>query len=143
MGDFNDSLSNDDICGQQERQPWLIRGFQEAVHDSQLYELPMEGYQFTWTKGVGTPDVKEGKLDQAFPTQNWLDVFPHNKLVNGVSDKSNHSPIWLRLNEWERRPHLRSFKFENASSLKMPGLRSLSYLRLLVIVGGLVQVVIS
>lgn len=34
MGDFNDILSNNDISGKQERSPWLIRCFQEAVEDS-------------------------------------------------------------------------------------------------------------
>lgn len=52
---------------------------------------------------MGTPDVKEGKRVRAFDTQSWLDKFPQNKLVNGVSDKSDHSPLWLRLNEWDRR----------------------------------------
>lgn len=91
-----------------------LRGFREAVQDSNLIELVLEGYQFTWSKSVGTPEVKEGKLDRAFATQQWLDLFPHNKLVNGVSDKSDHNPLWLRLNKLERRFRQRGFRFENA-----------------------------
>lgn len=74
----------------------------------------MEGYQFTWIKGAGTPYVREGKLDCAFATLSWLDVFPQNKLVIGVSDESDHPPLWLRLNEWEHRFRHRGFCFQNS-----------------------------
>lgn len=65
-------------------------------------------------KSIGTPEAKEGRLDRIFVTQSWLDPFPHNRFVNGVSDKSDHTPLGLRLNEWDRRGGHRTFKFENA-----------------------------
>lgn len=34
--------------------------------------------------------------------------------VSGVSDKSDHNPLWLRLNEGDRRVRRRGFKFENS-----------------------------
>lgn len=76
MGDFNDILSNEEIRGQQDRQPWVIRGFHEVIQDCGLLDLPMEGYQFTWTKSLGTPEAKEGRLDRVFVTQRWLDHTP-------------------------------------------------------------------
>lgn len=73
----------------------------------------MEGYQFTWTKSLGTPDSKEVRLDQALATQSWLDVFLMHRFINGVSDKSDHSPTWLRLRDDDRRPNRRQFRTEN------------------------------
>lgn len=64
MGDFNYILSNEDKRGQLVHPPWLIRDFQEAVLDCNLHDLPMEGYQFTWTKCLGTEAIKEERLDR-------------------------------------------------------------------------------
>jgi hypothetical protein len=47
IGDFNDMLSADDKRGGNDQPPWLLRGFREAVQDSGLIDLPMEGYPFT------------------------------------------------------------------------------------------------
>lgn len=88
MGDFNDILFNEEIRGQPDRQLWVIRGFQEVVQESMLVDLPMEGYRYTWTKSV-----KEGQLDRILVSQSSLDAFPHNFFVNGVSDKSDHTPL--------------------------------------------------
>lgn len=49
MGDYNELLSNDDKKGNADHPPWLIRGFRETVMECSLHDLPMEGYQFTWT----------------------------------------------------------------------------------------------
>lgn len=70
---------------------------------------------------MGTSDVKECKLDHAFANQSWLGLFPQNKLVNGVSDKSDHSPLWLWLNEWKGEP------VNMGSSLEMHGWMNLSF----------------
>jgi hypothetical protein len=47
MGDFNDMLSSEDKRGGVAQPQWLIRGFREAVQDSGLIDLPMDGYPFT------------------------------------------------------------------------------------------------
>ncbi|CAN0876059.1 hypothetical protein LINGRAHAP2_LOCUS11086 [Linum grandiflorum] len=41
----------------------LLRGFQEAVDDCQLIELPLLGYQYTWAKARGKPHAVEERLD--------------------------------------------------------------------------------
>lgn len=43
----------------------------------------MQGYQYTWVKGRGTEALKEEWLDRIFATQDWLDMFPNNYLING------------------------------------------------------------
>lgn len=106
MGDFNDILSNEEIRGQQERQPWVIRSFQEAVQES-MFLCGLKIWEL-----------------RILVTQSWFDAFPHNRFVNGNSDKSDHTPLWLRLNEWERKFRHREFKFEN-SWLEEPELPSI------------------
>ncbi|MCH81633.1 endonuclease/exonuclease/phosphatase family protein, partial [Trifolium medium] len=114
MGDFNDMLSADDKRGGTAQPNWLIRGFREAVQDSRLIDLPMEGYQFTWTKGRRAQNPTEERLDRALATQSWLDEFPQFKFTNAIADRSDHSPILLRLVHVSQEFKARIFKFENA-----------------------------
>ncbi|WJX96618.1 hypothetical protein P8452_77796 [Trifolium repens] len=114
MGDFNDMLSAEDKRGGTTQPNWLIRGFREAVQDSRLVDLPMEGYQFTWTKGRRVQNPTEERLDRALATQSWLDKFPQFKFINAIADRSDHSPILLRLIHQTKEFKARIFKFENA-----------------------------
>jgi len=61
MGDFNDLLSNDEKRSRVVHPPWRIRGFREAVQESNLIDIPLIGYPFTWVKGRGGRDYKEEK----------------------------------------------------------------------------------
>ncbi|MCI16082.1 endonuclease/exonuclease/phosphatase family protein, partial [Trifolium medium] len=93
---------------------WLIRGFREAVQDSRLIDLPMDGYPFTWTKGRRVRNPAEERLDRALVTQSWLDEFPQFKFTNTIADRSDHSPILLKLVHTTKEFKARVFKFENA-----------------------------
>lgn len=113
VGDFNDLLSNEDMRGSADRAPWLLRGFREAIQDC-LLDLPMQGYQYTWVKGRGTETFKEERLVRIFVTQEWMDIFPDCSFINGVVDRSGHTPLWLQLYERMSRGLPRPFCFENA-----------------------------
>ncbi|MCH84659.1 endonuclease/exonuclease/phosphatase family protein, partial [Trifolium medium] len=114
MGDFNDLLSNDEKRSKVDHPPWRIRGFRDAVQDSNLVDLPIIGYPFTWVKGRGTNDMKEERLDRAMATPYWLDLFQQCQLHNVIADRSDHSPILLKLHEVSRSRTTRDFKFENS-----------------------------
>jgi hypothetical protein len=114
MGDFNDMLSSDDKRGGAAQPNWLIRGFRTAVQDSRLIDLPMEGYPYTWTKGRRASNPTEERLDRALATQSWIDEFPCFKFMNTIADRSDHTPILLRLINAEKEIKARVFKFENA-----------------------------
>lgn len=51
VGDYNDLFSNDDKRGSADRAPWLLRGFRDAIQDFLLHDIPMQGHQFTWSRG--------------------------------------------------------------------------------------------
>lgn len=82
--------------------------------DSQLLDLPLEGYQFTWSKGRGTDDFKEERLDRAMVVQSWKDCFPDHLLRNLTTNRSDHTPLLLHLFDRGLRRRRRGFKFENA-----------------------------
>jgi exonuclease III len=114
MGDFNDILSNEDKRGRVDHPSWRIQGFREAVQDSGLIDMPLHGYSYTWLRSRGEHDVVEERLDRAMATQSWLDLFPNSQLFNTVADRSDHSPIILKLLEQENNSYRRPFRFENA-----------------------------
>ncbi|MCH82709.1 endonuclease/exonuclease/phosphatase family protein [Trifolium medium] len=114
MGDFNDLLSNDDKRSSVDHPPWRIRGFRSAVQDSNLVDLPLIGYPFTWIRSRSGEEVKEERLDRALVTQAWYDMFPNCQLHNVVADRSDHYPILLKLFEGNRKKIMREFKFENS-----------------------------
>ncbi|GAU47271.1 hypothetical protein TSUD_280940 [Trifolium subterraneum] len=114
IGDFNDLLSSEDKRGGPERLSWLYNGFRNAVSDCSLLDMPLEGYQYTWFKSLGTNRALEERLDRAMHTHAWSLMFPEARLINLVAATSNHSPILLKL---EHEPYIqpkRSFRFENA-----------------------------
>jgi hypothetical protein len=83
------------------------------VQDSNLVDLPMVGYPFTWVKGQGGEDFKEERLDRAMATQSWNDIFPHSQLHNVISHRSDHFPILLKLCMADKRRGAGEFRFEN------------------------------
>ncbi|MCI25216.1 endonuclease/exonuclease/phosphatase family protein [Trifolium medium] len=76
--------------------------------------MPLQGYSYAWLRSRGEHDVVEERLDRAMETQSWLDLFPNSQLLNTVADRSDHSPIILKLLEQENNGYRRPFRFENA-----------------------------
>ena len=80
MGDFNDMLYSEDKKGRVEHPEWLFRGFQTAVSDCGLQDLPLEGYPFIWERGKGTDHAVKERIDRALVTSSWLDLFSQARL---------------------------------------------------------------
>lgn len=103
--------------------PWLImgglidllsnQGFHHALLDCELYDLPMNGYQYTWAKRKGEYDVIKEILDRGLTTIDWIELFPDCKITNGLASKSYHTPIIIQLHGDNMRKFKRRFKFEN------------------------------
>jgi len=73
----------------------------------------MLGYAYTWIKSKGTPDKIEEKLDRALASQTWLDIFSNYWLLNGISCRSDHFSIILKLNQDDCHRKAKMFCFEN------------------------------
>lgn len=65
IGDFNDLLSSDKKKGGVDHPQWLFRGFQRAVEDCGISDVPLNGYRFTWFKSRGRPNEIQERLDRA------------------------------------------------------------------------------
>jgi len=94
---------------------WLINGFRQAVLDSGLVDVPVEGYPFTWFKCLGTPCAEEERLDRALANSVCFHLFPAATLENLAAPSSDHYHILLNRSPLQR-PHLHkhSFRYENA-----------------------------
>jgi hypothetical protein len=95
--------------------PWLINGFRQAVLDSGLSDIPVDGYPYTWFKYLGTAHAVEERLDRALANNDWFGLFPNAKLENLVAPASDHYPIFLECSPIARPyQNRRNFRFENA-----------------------------
>ncbi|XP_058755632.1 uncharacterized protein LOC131628842 [Vicia villosa] len=113
LGDFNDLLSQNDKQGLHPHPSWMCTGFQEVVGDCDLTDIPLEGHPFTWTKSRGVPHMIKERLDKALAVSSWLQLFPSAKLQNLIATHSDHSPILLNCDLWQRCHNRRTFRFEN------------------------------
>ena len=114
IGDFNDICSNEEKRGNTPHPAHLMRGFCEAISDSRLQDIPLQGYQFTWERGRGTEHWVEERLDRAVANTNWLSLFPTAKLTNLVAMESGHSPIELQTVQRQVVRQKFRFRFENS-----------------------------
>lgn len=74
-----------DKCGGLPHDNSLLSGFKEALDDSLLVEVELQGDDFTWEKSRGTSKWVKEHLDRAFATRYWLLLFPLCKLSSGSS----------------------------------------------------------
>jgi hypothetical protein len=121
FGDFNDIMDDCEKRGRTIRPRWLINGFRQAVLDSGLSDVPLEGYPFTWFKSLGTPRAVEERLDRALANNAWFNIFPNAMLETLAAPASDHYPILLHRSYVPRAPSTnRKFRYENAWKLE-PG----------------------
>ncbi|XP_039684970.1 uncharacterized protein [Medicago truncatula] len=125
FGDFNDILDASEKRGRTTRPLWLINGFRQAVIDSGLSDVPIEGYPFTWFKSLGTPRAVEERLDRALANNLWFNIFLNATVETLVAPASDHYPIYVNVAPTPR-PHVfkRHFRYENAWHLE-PGFKDL------------------
>ncbi|XP_074336431.1 uncharacterized protein LOC141673577 [Apium graveolens] len=114
VGDLNNIMSANDKKGGESYPDWLIEGFNEVIHDTNLVDLELTGHQFTWKLGRDTDDWMEIRLDRALTNESWLNYFPLEKLYKLDGAPSDHSAILLVPQILNRKPKVYRFKFENA-----------------------------
>lgn len=113
MGDFNDLLSNDEKKGGTPQPSWLIKGFKEAVESSGLRDLGFDGHQFTWERARGSPNWVSAKLDRIFVSDSWVDLFRGARGTSLQAAKSDHLPLFLKIESEPRSRMKRKNYFEN------------------------------
>lgn len=114
IGDFNDILRVNEKKGRRRHPNWLISGFREALVDSGLSDLQMEGHPYTWEKSRGTTRWVEVRLDRVCVNNDWMEMFPSSKVTNLIAPTSDHSTIFLQITVWRQIPRGFRFRFENS-----------------------------
>lgn len=83
--------------GRRDHPNWKLQGFRNAITDTGLIDLGMEGYQFTWERFRGTVEWVEERLDRAFASNDWCHLFHKEKVWSLESTCSDHLPFFLIL----------------------------------------------
>ncbi|XP_019158912.1 PREDICTED: uncharacterized protein LOC109155728 [Ipomoea nil] len=111
MGDFNDILHQYEKRGRRPQPQWRITGFRDAKRDCGLTDFPFAGYQFTWQRSKGTPDMVEEKLDRFLVTESWLVQFEGPRSL--PCPYSDHLPLMLSPIVINHLPRRHRFCFDN------------------------------
>lgn len=89
----------------------LLIGFARTIEECQLVELDLKGVNYTWEKSRGSSNWVRERLDRAFATVNWWQIFSLCNLTVHHTICSDHEPINL---EFFSTAHSRNqFRFEN------------------------------
>ncbi|GKB42250.1 RNA-directed DNA polymerase, eukaryota, reverse transcriptase zinc-binding domain protein [Tanacetum coccineum] len=118
MGDFNEVRDASERFGSVfiERQATV---FNEFINDASLTDVPLGGYNYTWTDKWGS---KMSKLDPFLVSEKKFDAFPHSTGVILEKGLPDHRPILLKEFHVDYGPT--PFRFFH-SWLEMDGFRKL------------------
>ncbi|MDV3199997.1 MAG: endonuclease/exonuclease/phosphatase family protein, partial [Candidatus Phytoplasma australasiaticum] len=114
VGDFNDICNGAEKRGGNPQPQWLIDGFCETLDDIGLFDLGYRGRQFTWERGRGSENWIEERLDRAFATVDWSNLFKHAAVSNLETHSSDHSAIFVNIVQPQNDLSQRRFMFEQA-----------------------------
>lgn len=81
LGDFNDLLHSSEKRGKHVHLNWKLHGFREVILDSELFDLGMIGYQFTWECSRGTGGWVEEQLDRALAWKPLVMIISQSFLI--------------------------------------------------------------
>lgn len=113
VGDFNDMLKEEDRLGNHKHHQALLDGFKQTVEKCDLIEMDLTGGKYTWEKGRGTTDWIRSRIDRAFATTSWWQLFPLCKLSLHHVIYSDHDPIQVELCSTKHSKKSFRFRFEN------------------------------
>ncbi|XP_057811484.1 uncharacterized protein LOC131025709 [Salvia miltiorrhiza] len=78
-----------------------------------ISDIPLSGYQFTWSRGMGTAHFVEERLARAMANNDWKALFPETTLIPLTVTMSDHMPILLKCKNVALASVTRRFRFEN------------------------------
>lgn len=97
LGDLNDMVNETDKKGLHKHPQSLLEGFRKTIEECALIELDLIEGNYTWEKNRGSKDWVRERLDRAFYTEFWWQLYPLCKLSVHHTICSDHEPIFLEL----------------------------------------------
>ncbi|CAN1751502.1 hypothetical protein LINPERHAP1_LOCUS4357 [Linum perenne] len=82
LGDFNNILNASEQRGRNPRPQFFIAGFRDVVAASNLVNIQLDGYPFTWSRAKDQPHGIEFRLDRALANPDWFMTYQSVKLRN-------------------------------------------------------------
>ncbi|KAL8484938.1 hypothetical protein ACS0TY_027297 [Phlomoides rotata] len=122
-GDFNDLMCDSDKKGRVPHPLHILRGFWNVVDECGLFDVALSGYLVTCSRGRGTSNFVEERLDRVMGNGEWHYLFPRATLRTLISPTSYHSPVCLDSVLVEVVRKLRTFRrlFATSESLDLWG----------------------
>jgi len=84
-------------------------GFSDTIQDLELIDPPLQGAQFTWSRGEVS--FQASRIDRFLISPEWSEMFNAIKQFPLPRVFSDHKPIVLESGDWDASPSY--FKFEN------------------------------
>jgi hypothetical protein len=98
-GDFNLIYKEEDKSnGNLDRA--MMGRFRRWLNDMALKGIPLHGQKFTWSNGQSSPTLV--KLDRAFCSVDWEELFPNCLLQSSALQDSDYCPLILGLHVVKR-----------------------------------------
>lgn len=115
-GDFNKVLCMSEIEGGVGRLRRNVADFQALVCDLDVHDLAYRGQWFTWERGKFAQNHIRERLDRFLASPSLCSHFPDAAVTHLLRQKSDHTPILVRLLGRPRRKRTRKkpSKFESA-----------------------------
>ncbi|XP_021759621.1 uncharacterized protein LOC110724507 [Chenopodium quinoa] len=114
-GDFNEILSYDEKEGGEDNERSVMTPFRDTLQDCDLRDLGYEGQWFTWERGLSMRTLVRERLDRFVANTKWFDLVTSSLVENLIREKSDHSPIFLKLGMHRRKKKKKKkkrFRFE-------------------------------
>ena len=94
-GDFNEILRGHEKLGGSPRREVEMEAFKVVVDELGFVDLGFTGKKFTWRGKRGESMILE-RLDHAFATPSWLELFPATRVQHVHSNATDHNPIIIK-----------------------------------------------
>lgn len=111
VGDFNELIRSDEKLGGNRRSHTQMQLFKEEVDAYGFMDLGYSGSKYTWSKHFANGRLIWERLDRAFCTNEWLQLFAGTKAHHLTCTTFDHIPIWIVPDDLEPPPISRPFHF--------------------------------
>lgn len=112
IGDFNQTLSKDEKFSFTQGSIVGANLFQQVILDLHLCDLTATGQKFTWMNNREENGLVMERLDRAFASAEWINMYPSYSLRNIPIIRSNHGPVILDF-DYQTPFRKRPFRFEH------------------------------
>ena len=114
-GDFNEILEAQEQFGGVTRPESQMEGFRNAVNACGFSDLGFIGLPYTWDNRQQGADNIKVRLDRAFATESFSDLFRETKVWNMQTTESDHSCLIIECNcsNRGRSRKQKKFRYEN------------------------------